>query len=63
MIEVYDENEKQFIMINLSKIIIVYPSLDKRNALIKVDGLEYPVRAKDSYEEVRNTLNGVNYVR
>lgn len=63
MIEVYDETEKQFIMINLSKIIIIYPSLNKRNALIKVDGLEYPVIAKDSYEEVRNTLNGVNYVR
>lgn len=63
MIEVYDTAEKKYVMINLSKIIIIYPSLDKKNTLIQVDGLEYPVKASDTYEEVKKTLQGVNYVR
>lgn len=56
MIEVYDEHEKQFIMINLSKVNIIYPSMDKKNTLTNVEGLEYPVRAKDSYEEIKSRI-------
>lgn len=56
MIEVYDEHEKQFIMINLSKVNIIYPSMDKKNTLINVEGLEYPVRAKDRYEEIKSRI-------
>lgn len=62
MIEVYDTVEEEYVIINLSKIIIVYPSLDKKNAVIKVDGLEYPIETSDTYEEVRKILNGVNYI-
>ena len=62
MIEVYDMKEEDYVIINLSKIIVVYSSADKKHALIQVDGLEYPIKTSDNYEEVRKVLNGVNYI-
>lgn len=50
MIKVYDVKEQQYVMVNVSKIIIIYHSLDKKNVLIQVDGLEYPIRTDMSYE-------------
>ena len=56
MIEVYDVNEQQYVMVNVSKIIIIYHSLDKKNVLIQVDGLEYPIRTDMSYEDIKNQI-------
>ena len=56
MIEVYDVKEQQYIMVNVSKIIIIYHSLDKKNVLIQVDGLEYPIRTDMSYEDIKNQI-------
>lgn len=62
MIEVYDTYEKQHVMLNLSKIIIIYHSNDMKYALIKVDGLEYPIQTRESYDEIKNKLStGVIY--
>ena len=56
MIEVYDTYEKQHVMLNLSKIIIIYHSYDMEHALIKVDGLEYPIETRESYDEIKSKL-------
>lgn len=56
MIEVYDVKEQQYVMVNVSKIIIIYHSLDKKNVLIQVDGLEYPIRTDMSYEDIKNQI-------
>lgn len=56
MIEVYDVKEQEYVMVNLSKIIIIYHSLDKKNVLIQVDGLEYPIRTDMSYEDIKNQI-------
>ena len=56
MIEVYDEKEQQYVMVNVSKIIIIYHSLDRKNVLIEVDGLEYPIRTNMSYEDIKNQI-------
>lgn len=62
MIEVYDMKEEDYVIINLNKIIVVYRSVDKKHALIQVQGLEYPIKTSDTYEEIRKILNGVNYI-
>lgn len=55
MIEVFDEYEKRNVMINVSKIIIVY-----RNRLgkteIKVDGQEFAIGVRESYEDIKNQI-------
>lgn len=56
MIEVYDTHEKQYVILNLSKIIIIYHSNDMKHALIKVDGLEYPIETRESYDDIKNKL-------
>ncbi len=56
MIEVYDLKEQQYVMVNLSKIIIIYHSLDRKNVLIEVDGLEYPIKTDMSYEDIKNQI-------
>lgn len=56
MIEVYDVKEQQYVMVNVSKIIIIYHSLDRKNVLIQVDGLEYPIRTDMSYEDIKNQI-------
>lgn len=56
MIEVYDVKEQEYVMVNVSKIIIIYHSLDKKNVLIQVDGLEYPIRTDMSYEDIKNQI-------
>ena len=56
MIKVYDVKEQQYVMVNVSKIIIIYHSLDKKNVLIQVDGLEYPIRTDMSYEDIKNQI-------
>lgn len=40
MIEVYDEKEEGYVMINVSKITVIYHSFDRKSVLIDVDGLE-----------------------
>lgn len=55
MIEVYDAYEKQSIMINVNKIIIVYRN-NAGKVNIKVDGLEYPIETDASYEEIKNQI-------
>ena len=55
MIEVYDEYEKQAVMINVNKIIIVYHNIAGQTE-IKVDGLEYPIGVRESYEEIKHLL-------
>lgn len=59
MIEVYDEYEKQHVMINASKIIIVYRNNAGTQTQIKVDGLEYPLGVR----EIKYKLKGVVNVR
>lgn len=55
MIEIYDVYEKQTVMINVNKIIIVYR--DKAGKVnIKVDGLEYPIETDASYEEIKGEI-------
>lgn len=56
MIEVYDVKEQEYVIVNVSKIIIIYHSLDKKNVLIQVDGLEYPIRTDMSYEDIKNQI-------
>ena len=56
MIEVYDVKEQEYVMVNVSKIIIIYHSLDRKNVLIQVDGLEYPIRTDMSYEDIKNQI-------
>lgn len=56
MIEVYDVKEQEYVMVNVSKIIIIYHSLDKKNVLIQVDGLEYPIKTDMSYEDIKNQI-------
>lgn len=63
MIEVYDEYEKQHVMINASKIIIVYRNNAGTQTQIKVDGLEYPLGVRETYEEIKYKLKGVVNVR
>ena len=63
MIEVYDEYEKQHVMINASKIIIVYHNNAGTQTQIKVDGLEYPLGVRETYEEIKYKLKGVVNVR
>ena len=55
MIEVYDAYEKQSIMINVNKIIIVYRN-NAGKVNIKVDGSEYPIETDASYEEIKNQI-------
>lgn len=63
MIEVYDEYEKQTVMINASKIIIVYRNNACTQTLIKVYGLEYPLGVRETYEEIKYKLAGLVNVR
>ena len=55
MIEVYGEYEKQTVMINVNKIIIVYRN-NAGKVNIKVDGLEYPIGTDASYEEIKGKI-------
>jgi len=63
VIEVYDEYEKQYIMINVNKIAIVYCNNAGTQTQIKVDGLEYPLGVRETYEEIKYKLKGVTNVR
>lgn len=63
MIEVYDEYEKQTVMLNVNKIIIVYRNNAMTQTLIKVDGLEYPIGVRETYEEIKYKLAGLVNVR
>lgn len=63
MIEVYDEKEKGYVMINVSKITVIYHSFDRKSVLIDVDGLECPIRTTESYSDVKNKVEGVTNVR
>lgn len=63
MIEVYDEYEKQHVMINVNKIIIVYRNSAGTQTQIKVDGLEYPLGVRETYEEIKYKLKEVANVR
>lgn len=56
MIEVYDTFEKQHVLLTLSKIIIIYHDRDEEHALIKVDGLDYPIKTRESYDEIKSKL-------
>lgn len=56
MIEVYDVFEKQHVMLSISKIIIVYHDRNIEHALIKVDGLDYPIKTRESYDEIKSKL-------
>lgn len=62
MIEVYDEYEKQYVTINVNKIIIVYRNR-AGGTEIKVDGLEYAIGVRETYEEIKYKLKGVTNVR
>lgn len=55
MIEVYDEYEKQAVMINVNKVIIVYRNRTGQTE-IKVDGLEYSIGVRESYEEIKSKI-------
>ena len=59
MIEIYDEYEKQHVMLNMNKIIIIYRSKDMEHTLVKVDGLEYPIETQESYEELKKKVKEV----
>lgn len=56
MIEVYDVFEKQHVMLSTSKIIIVYHDRNIEHAIIKVDGLDYPIKTRESYDEIKSKL-------
>ena len=58
-----DEYEKQHVMINVNKIIIVYRNNAGTQTQIKVDGLEYPLGVRETYEEIKYKLKGVVNVR
>ena len=57
MIEVYDVFEKQHVMLSISKIIIVYHDRNIEHAIIKVDGLDYPIKTRESYDEIKSKLS------
>ena len=59
MIEVYDNYEKQHVMLNVNKIIIIYRSKDMEHTLVKVDGLEYSIETQESYEELKKKAKEV----
>lgn len=59
MIEVYDTHEKQHVMLNVNKIIIIYHSHDMKHALVKLDDLEYPIKTQESYEEIKKKVKEV----
>lgn len=59
MIEVYDNYEKQHVMLNVNKIIIIYRSKDMEHTLVKVDDLEYPIKTQESYEEIKKKVKEV----
>lgn len=63
MIEVYDTNEKQYLMINANKIKIVYNGKYTNQTMIQIDGLNYPIEIRESYEEIKSKLEGVTNVR
>ena len=63
MIEVYDTNEKQYLMINANKIKIVYNGKYTNNTMIQIDGLNYPIEIRETYEEIKHKLEGVVNVR
>lgn len=63
MIEVYDTNEKQYLMINANKIKIVYNGKYTNKTMIQIDGLNYPIEIRESYEEIKSKLEGVTNVR
>ena len=63
MIEVYDTNEKQYLMINANKIKIVYNGKYTNKTMIQIDGLNYPIEIRESYEEIKSKLEGVVNVR
>lgn len=63
MIEVYDQYEGQTVMINVNKIIIVYRNKALTQTQIKVDGLEYSIAVRESYEEVKHKIKVVTNVR
>ena len=52
MIEVFDVEENQTVIINVNKIVVVYR---KKNGdvNIELDGVDFPVTANASYEEVK----------
>lgn len=56
MIEVYDVFEKQHVMLSISKIIIVYHDRNIEHAIIKVNGLDYPIKTRESYDEIKSKL-------
>lgn len=63
MIEVYDEYEKQHVMINVSKIRIVYNGKYTKKTMIQVDGLDYDIETRESYEDIKYKLAGLVNVR
>lgn len=63
MIEVYDTNEKQYLMINANKIKIVYNGKYTNKTMIQIDGLNYPIEIRETYEEIKHKLEGVVNVR
>ena len=63
MIEVYDTNEKQYLMINANKIKIVYNGKYTNQTMIQIDGLNYPIDVRETYEEIKHKLKEVVNVR
>nr|DAM58384.1 MAG TPA: hypothetical protein [Caudoviricetes sp.] len=63
MIEVYDTNEKQYLMINANKIKIVYNGKYTNKTMIQIDGLNYPIEIRETYEEIKHKLKEVVNVR
>lgn len=63
MIEVYDTNEKQYLMINANKIKIVYNGKYTNKTMIQIDVLNYPIEIRETYEEIKHKLEGVVNVR
>lgn len=63
MIEVYDTNEKQYLMINANKIKIVYNGKYTNKTMIQIDGLNYPIEIGETYEEIKHKLKEVVNVR
>jgi len=63
VIEVYDTNEKQYLMINANKIKIVYNGKYTNKTMIQIDGLNYPIEIRETYEEIKHKLKEVVNVR
>lgn len=63
MIEVYDTNEKQYLMINANKIKIIYNGKYTNKTMIQIDGLNYPIEIRETYEEIKHKLKEVVNVR